>query len=1103
MEEADDDKTQIPSSKRMLSTEDPDYVHLPDAKRMKEMHRRAQDELSERVIKVVDKEFHYALNEKHAEMEEIDSRILRLQQCLHTLRYCVSLNYYAVNKGGEVINKQKQHIIHPSVRKHLGKAPIMQQTDPISDRGSFQHSLPSQSLSSCQNTVIGCLSQEECKESSSTVAIKEEFISSGSERIGHNPREGPVVVDGKCSNQIAESEMNQDIDKKSPRPLSPKYLPPNPPHCSQTIYQGRHQRFQSKKRVVVGNTYQFLTPHAGGEVGDALRYKWQVYVRAPTQDEDISTFISAVTFILDQSYAPHHIITLKHPPYLLSRRGWGEFKIQIVLRFADTRNKQVRLLHPLLLSRPDDPLALTGLWRLGQENWYDLWVYESNLEGTRNGESTQIKEMQLKEENSPATLIKELETGFVSSQVEDNITVIHSVRQTDLDESVREKSVKEENVGKVLDTSGKGCVSEHLVKQTTKSVVGNDDLSSVVYHFEKEIGNDDTLKKFANEESQTSSVIVPKVKREGIESMTSGIKLQETQSDIKVISVNGAQGKMCKIHVRQPDGRLVPYFIPAHMYSLALKIAQGSTKKQENQVNDASDKHLEQQGMNDQQDIGLKKVELHVLSGQTGSDGEVNMVKQEPDQMSAQQKGTKVAVFELKEELMHENSGVCSAPVKIVNFLPNKSAANDNDRSLSLTASTSGIQGMSRLPIVMQGKQTIAQLSVGRLSQNPVQHLVKAAIEDKRQTLVQRLLNKKGLKEGINDPLQTPQVIDAQASTGLKSNVQLMPLKIVKEMQATASASPKTVQKPISVSNIRFITSNGQLIASKLAKGKICPTSSKVINMNMTSCPDPPTSSCIFTKATSCVTSAAGVASDMVVMQGSPLMTTSSGLQLLTSKGKTPVTQLPSLMVCNSSRDTGTALQVPPNVVRGTGNDGTVRNISNSVNFSSSSKSVAITGVSLLRGCVVTTAVPNAAVHSLLKPSTITTTASGTSTTPVLTNVLPRAISSTSNVTSISHNVSHVNRTMVEVAKLERNVEDNVKAKNDGSTKEWEERVRQLETVCRACSSADACVYVWVRAMPLVTSHHRCSLLMPFCARSHDEFLQWPLPKQRAAEVSA
>lgn len=41
MEETDDDnRTQVPGSKRILSIEDPDYVHLPDAKRMKEMHRR-------------------------------------------------------------------------------------------------------------------------------------------------------------------------------------------------------------------------------------------------------------------------------------------------------------------------------------------------------------------------------------------------------------------------------------------------------------------------------------------------------------------------------------------------------------------------------------------------------------------------------------------------------------------------------------------------------------------------------------------------------------------------------------------------------------------------------------------------------------------------------------------------------------------------------------------------------------------------------------------------------------------------------------------------------------------------------------------------------
>ena len=55
----------------------------------------AQDELRERVVNVVDRVLSTAVNEKQAELEEIDARILRIQQCLHTLRYCVSLNYHS------------------------------------------------------------------------------------------------------------------------------------------------------------------------------------------------------------------------------------------------------------------------------------------------------------------------------------------------------------------------------------------------------------------------------------------------------------------------------------------------------------------------------------------------------------------------------------------------------------------------------------------------------------------------------------------------------------------------------------------------------------------------------------------------------------------------------------------------------------------------------------------------------------------------------------------------------------------------------------------------------------------------------------------------
>lgn len=61
-----------------------------------------------------------------------------------------------------------------------------------------------------------------------------------------------------------------------------------------------------------------------------------------------------------------HITFPRQPPFVLSRRGWGEFKVQLTLRFKDQRNKPIRLLHPLVLSRQDDALALTGLWRLGK-----------------------------------------------------------------------------------------------------------------------------------------------------------------------------------------------------------------------------------------------------------------------------------------------------------------------------------------------------------------------------------------------------------------------------------------------------------------------------------------------------------------------------------------------------------------------------------------------------------------------------------------------------------------------------------------------------------------------------------------------------------------
>lgn len=1064
--------SQVLCSKRMLSTEDPDYARPPDAKRMREMEKKAQDELSGRVIKVVDREFTYSINEKQNELEEIDSRILRLQQCLHTLRYCVSLNYFAANKSAEVISTPKNLEIHPSVRRHLGKTPRSHSSQDANS-GFLSKSFSAGQSSSEE----GSADFNQLRTISDTVKKEPNVESNGRGMENcqdHLMARVKTEVHADSKSQVQEeggSESAKNEDSVSSRPPSPKYLPPKPPDNPQTIVQGRHQRFQAKKRVVVGNTYQYLPPHASDETGDALRYKWQVYVRAPTQADDVSSFISAVTFILDQSYAPHHIITLKHPPFVLSRRGWGEFKIQIVLKFADSRNKQVKLLHPLTLSRADDPLALTGLWRLGQENWYDIWVYDQdkNAVQTKVEPSLGVSE---EEENGPARLEKELAVGVVSHKVEENITVMHSIKSGS---DAKTENLLQKEVDKI----------EIPNKVTGASSVSGKNILSQ----ESSAENADHAKK-----AQTTSAMHLPRKSEIGEPLQS----KESASVAKSSNVNGAQGKVCKIHVRQPDGRLVPYFIPAHMYSLALKIAQTGNKIQGNQEGSVDNKQaslVEKTGL--QQEA---KGSQQSASSNPESDDLVKVQKESKD--ITQQKNS--VECETKCESGQESSKGSGVPVKIFNISPNKGSVKPSQVVMSQLPS-SGSQSIPKLTLTTQGKQTVARVSAGSLSQNALQQLlVKAGLKDKKPALVKKLLSKTNDVNGeLVQSVQSPegQLLSDQSSLIKKPNLQFMPVKIVQDKQPGGSSTAKIVKKAISTANIRFVTNNGQLIsAGQLAKGITIPVASKPSTVTQ----ELPTSKCILTTSSTSTTAAIKDGTSVVVMPSGRILAGSGGLQLVTSQGKNTVTQHPPLVVCSSAQS-GKTLQLPPLIVRSAGNNRTLCTLSNTASTGSTVKNIAVTGVSLLRGNVVTSVTP-AAVRTLLKPLCITTTAGVTATTPVFTNVATKVTSIPATLKSSSAKTSGSDTGKIIVPPViglpDKVAESSSEDQEVNATKKWEEQIRQFKATCQACRSLDACINLWVRAIPLVAPPNKwiSKCILPFCAGSIEEFKLWPLGKQRAAE---
>ena len=123
-----------------------------------------------------------------------------------------------------------------------------------------------------------------------------------------------------------------------------------------------------KKRIIVGNTSQYIDPLIR-PTGDSSSHKWMVYVRGPSEEPDISHFVSAVRFFLHPSYHPNDIILVSKPPFHLTRLGWGEFPIRIQLEFRDRQNKPVDIIHSLTLDKTH-----TGQQTLGAETVVDLEI---------------------------------------------------------------------------------------------------------------------------------------------------------------------------------------------------------------------------------------------------------------------------------------------------------------------------------------------------------------------------------------------------------------------------------------------------------------------------------------------------------------------------------------------------------------------------------------------------------------------------------------------------------------------------------------------------------------------------------------------------------
>ena len=98
------------------------------------------------------------------------------------------------------------------------------------------------------------------------------------------------------------------------------------------------------KNFVVGSIAHWL----GKKADESRSHEWTVFLRSANPDEDISTYVKKVVFVLHPTLQPPTRV-LESGPFEVVEQGWGEFEITLQVFFHDSREKPVELQHMLKL----------------------------------------------------------------------------------------------------------------------------------------------------------------------------------------------------------------------------------------------------------------------------------------------------------------------------------------------------------------------------------------------------------------------------------------------------------------------------------------------------------------------------------------------------------------------------------------------------------------------------------------------------------------------------------------------------------------------------------------------------------------------------------
>lgn len=326
--------------------------------------------------------------EKEEEVVKIENSITEAKKMLQRVRYAVVKSYYTklnnqLSEGeikaveeyekmsfpNGIIDEKRQIPIHPSLKKLIGKKPI-----------DYNEILCARPMRKAAQTAISNIN-EKC--------------------VKQKPSKSNITLRLAMPNKTCEEKI-------------PRYVSPIKKNVEIPKLNSSRGKNQSKHLIVVGNTSKYI----GDEKSkDAVTHKWLVFLRTKTS-VPIEDIVQKVRFYLHPSYRPNDVIDVTSPPFQLTRRGWGEFPIRLMVHFYQhVQQKPVQIIHSLVLDK-----KFTGHQTMGAETILEMWINNSLLHTTNDNiviqKKLELKSINLYDEKPEDNYLKHPRRIIVKKELE-------------------------------------------------------------------------------------------------------------------------------------------------------------------------------------------------------------------------------------------------------------------------------------------------------------------------------------------------------------------------------------------------------------------------------------------------------------------------------------------------------------------------------------------------------------------------------------------------------------------------------------------------------------------------------------------------------------